>query len=316
MIPAYNCSRFLTACIQSVLQQDPGKANMQIMVVDDASKDCDVAALVERVGGGRVEYFRQPENVGSVRNFETALNLSIGHLVHLLHGDDCVKEGFYAAVAKVFEQHPEAGMVFVQNSYINKAGIEVGIKSPMSNEEGILHNWYDRIVVCNLLEVPAAVVKREVHEKLGSYYGAIYGEDWEMWARIAKHYPVGYIPRVLAQYRKSETNISSFSHRHLRSINDIKTIMSLIHRDAPVELRKEIIQKSNLRFAKYFAYISLLQKAHNTKVGFAMARRAFSMHRNSFTFYALAKTAYCYMKNGFSKKKALVPEDDTEPEMI
>jgi len=29
------------------------------------------------------------------------------------------------------------------------------------------------------------VVKREVYEKLGGFYGVEYGEDWEMWVRIA-----------------------------------------------------------------------------------------------------------------------------------
>ena len=49
MIPVYNCSSYLPSTLQSVLEQDPGREVMQIEVVDDASSDADVSALVERI---------------------------------------------------------------------------------------------------------------------------------------------------------------------------------------------------------------------------------------------------------------------------
>jgi glycosyltransferase involved in cell wall biosynthesis len=65
---------------------------MQIEVVDDGSTDADKEALVKQTGKGRVEYYRQPENVGSLRNFETRLNRATGHYIHILHGDDKSKK--------------------------------------------------------------------------------------------------------------------------------------------------------------------------------------------------------------------------------
>jgi hypothetical protein len=47
--------------------------------------------LVKKVGKGRVSYFRQKQNVGSLRNFETCINRSRGKYIHLLHGDDELK---------------------------------------------------------------------------------------------------------------------------------------------------------------------------------------------------------------------------------
>src|SRR5687768_13877620 len=93
MIPAYNCSEYLEAALLSVLCQDPGPASMQIAVVDDASTDADVEALVATVGKGRVEYMRHPINVGSLQNFNTCIDRARGHYVHLLHGDDRVLPG-------------------------------------------------------------------------------------------------------------------------------------------------------------------------------------------------------------------------------
>src|ERR1035438_4192858 len=102
MIPAYNCSQYLTENIRSVLDQDRGEEQMQIEVVDDGSTDTDVKSLVEKIGNGRVRYYRQPLNVGSLRNFETCLNRATGHYIHLLHGDDKVENGFYEEIESLF----------------------------------------------------------------------------------------------------------------------------------------------------------------------------------------------------------------------
>jgi glycosyltransferase involved in cell wall biosynthesis len=88
MIPVYNCYNTIGETIASVLEQDPGKEIMQIEVVDDGSTDGNVQELVERLGRGRIEYFRKDYNQGSLANFETCINRARGKLVHLLHGDD------------------------------------------------------------------------------------------------------------------------------------------------------------------------------------------------------------------------------------
>jgi glycosyltransferase involved in cell wall biosynthesis len=133
MIPAYNCLIYLQETIESVLAQDPGPAHMQIAVVDDYSTDGDVAALVQAVGKNRVDYYRQPVNVGSLRNFETCLNLAIGQWVHLLHGDDRIAPGFYIEIAALFRQHPEAGAAFTNTAdlFTRATGIEARDRPPL-----------------------------------------------------------------------------------------------------------------------------------------------------------------------------------------
>src|SRR3954465_5734907 len=82
MIPTYNCIHYIKETIESVLSQDRGPAEMQIEGIDDFSTDGDMEALVREVGKGRVTYFRQKENRGSLRNFETCLQRAKGHWIH------------------------------------------------------------------------------------------------------------------------------------------------------------------------------------------------------------------------------------------
>lgn len=57
MIPSYNCTRYLTTTLTSVLCQDPGPLNMQIEVIDDCSTDGDVKLLVDEIGKGRIGFY-------------------------------------------------------------------------------------------------------------------------------------------------------------------------------------------------------------------------------------------------------------------
>jgi glycosyltransferase involved in cell wall biosynthesis len=58
MIPVYNCYQTLGETLTSVLAQDRGEDQMQIEVNDEGSTDGNVKELVERIGKGRIGYFR------------------------------------------------------------------------------------------------------------------------------------------------------------------------------------------------------------------------------------------------------------------
>ena len=210
MIPAYNCLSFLERTIQSVLMQDPGADNMQIEVIDDCSTYGDVEALVKKLGNGRVQYYRQPQNVGSLRNFETCLKRSRGLWVHLLHGDDMIKPGFYTEVESLIASFPHIGSAITSFAAIDENDNESKPQNDYLLEKpGILNNWLFQIASMQRIQPPSVVVKRSVYEKLGGFFGVEYGEDWEMWIRIAAHYPVAFSPKCLALYRSSNANISS-----------------------------------------------------------------------------------------------------------
>ncbi|WP_233635596.1 glycosyltransferase family 2 protein [Hymenobacter setariae] len=254
MIPAYNCLGYLGETLASVLAQDPGPAHMQIMVVDDCSTDGDVAALVQTIGKGRVDYYRQATNVGSLRNFETCLNRSVGHWVHILHGDDRVAVGFYAEIESLFRDHPEAGAAFTNttNLTMGATGEKLMDRPPLVPERGIIKDFLFRIAEGQKLETPSIVVKRSVYEQLGGFFAVHYGEDWEMWVRIAARYPIAYSPRCLAQYRYlNSTSISTRYIKEGQNIRDITKVINIIQQYLPSEHRKELKKQALRHYAGY-----------------------------------------------------------------
>ena len=210
MIPTYNCSHYLRETLESVLVQDPGSEIMQITVVDNCSTEDDPEAVVAELGQGRIEFYRQPYNVGSLKNFETCLELSRGYLIHNLHSDDCVRDGFYQKMADSFARHPEIGAAFCRSIYIDQESNWEGLSCLEIPKSGCLpKEWMDRIADVCCISVPSlGVVRREVYENLGGWDSRCgLSGDWEMWARIFAHYPVWYDTEALAMWRRhSQSN--------------------------------------------------------------------------------------------------------------
>jgi glycosyltransferase involved in cell wall biosynthesis len=175
MIPVYNCAPYLPILLESVLSQALSEDEMQIEVIDDCSTDADIGKIVNDIGKGRVGYYRQPRNVGSLRNFETCLNRSRGQLIHLLHGDDRLLPGFYKEMTATFKEFPEVGSAFCAHHHIDAKGnvrynVNVDGSGPF-----ILSNWLEILAERQRPQYAAMVVKRSVYEHLGSFYGVVYG---------------------------------------------------------------------------------------------------------------------------------------------
>lgn len=296
MIPVYNCMDSLAQTLDSVLNQDPGKFMMQIEVVDDASTDGDVAALVAAIGKGRVGYFRQESNVGSLRNFETCLQRSRGLYVHLLHGDDLVKPGFYTAMAALLAQYPEAGSAICKSSYINSYGNETHFTPTLLELAGILPNWLERIAKVNVVQPPSIVVKRAVYEQLGGFFAAHYGEDWEMLCRVAAHFPVAYTPVCLAMYRIHDQNITSNAYLSGSCISDILRFIAIIGQYMPEDRRIPIARIARRNYANFFAGIAYSQFTRDRNSFLRLSFRAFRMAPTRITFGNLVRNLFRYFR--------------------
>ncbi|MEM6403742.1 MAG: glycosyltransferase, partial [Cyanobacteria bacterium P01_D01_bin.116] len=223
MIPTYNCASYLRETLASVLAQDPGPDIMQIEVVDDCSTNDDPYSVVEEVGRGRVSFYRQPKNVGHVKNFNTCLQRSRGKLIHVLHGDDRVLNNFYTKLQLGFETEQSIGAAFSRQMNINENGDEIWCPEVEQSSSGVLDNWIERIAVQCIIQPPSIVVRRDVYEKLGGFDNRICctGEDWEMWVRIAAHYPMWYEPEILVNYRVHSVSLTKRCQRTGQNIRDL-----------------------------------------------------------------------------------------------
>ncbi len=259
MIPTYNCTNYLVETLKSVLEQDPGAEEMQIEVVDDCSSKDNPEEVVKELGKGRVSFFRHPQNRGAIHTFNTCIQRAKGQWVHILHSDDLVVPGFYSRLRESVEQQPEVGAAFCRSILINENGQWQSLSSLQRQTPGILSNWVERIAVSQQIETPTIVVRRSVYEKLGGFHLELFhAADWEMWKRIAVHYPVWYEPQPLACYRTHAASDTSRLMRTGANVANIRRAIEISESYLPQEITHKISDRVRDNYA--FAAINIARQ--------------------------------------------------------
>jgi glycosyltransferase involved in cell wall biosynthesis len=226
MIPTYNCAGYLREALASVLSQDQGPAEMQIEVVDDGSDD-DPGGVVEELSAGRVAFHRQPRNTGKVHNLNACVGRARGLIVHILHGDDLVRDGFYRTMAAHLVDRPVVGAAFCRYISVDGDGSWETIGALEPGGRGVIDDWLGRIALGQRLQTPCMVVRRSVYEQLGGFDTRLtLTEDWEMWTRIAASFPVSYEPEPLALYRVHEGS-STGRARRAENVVDLRRAIGI-----------------------------------------------------------------------------------------
>jgi glycosyltransferase involved in cell wall biosynthesis len=253
VIPTYNCASYLKETLASVLAQDPGEEVMEIIVVDDHSTKDDPKAVVEAYGQGRVQFIRQKQNVGKVRNYETGLQASKGHYIHQLHGDDRVRPGFYQSMAELLDQYPEAGAAFCRTIYMDAQSRWTGMTGMLQDYDGIVPDIAEKLYTEQFIQTPSMVVRREVYETLGTFDRRLNCmEDWEMWIRIANSYPIATTNKVLALYRSHDSNATHLTFQDGSALQTHQQVCEIVDAYIQPQIKTNFSKQRNKKQAAFW----------------------------------------------------------------
>jgi GT2 family glycosyltransferase len=243
VMPVYEPDRYLVEALRSVLSQDPGPELMQIAVVDDASPTSDVQALLQQATPpGRVEFYRTENNRGLSGNWNECLRVARGEIVHLLHQDDWVGNGFYNQLLPAFAADPSIGMAFCRHAFVDGENRVTRVSHRERWLPGAPVDWLHKISSHQRIQCASALVRRSVYEQLGGYRTDLhYALDWEMWVRIAAHHAVWYDPKVLAYYRRHENNETARLRNDGRLARDILNAIEIFAGYLPAGDREQLI---------------------------------------------------------------------------
>ena len=244
MIPCWNPDpRLLRETIESVLAAGiaggiaPGE--MQIALVDDGSPHFDGARFLGEAGFAGVEFHGSDVHHGIAGNWNRCMALARGQWVHILHQDDRIRPGFYAALARGIARDPSIGAAFCQHVFIDEAGELVRHGHMPDRPAGILYDWLTHVFVNLTIQCAAIVLRRDVPEALGGFDPAlVYALDADMWQRLALAYPIWYEPEALAEQRLHAASQSSTLQASRRKWREIALILQRMKgRLAPADAR-------------------------------------------------------------------------------
>lgn len=122
----YNGAVFLEEQIVSIFEQT--RLPDELVVRDDQSTDDTVAILerLARIAPFPVHYARNPERLGSTRNFEGAISACSGDLIALADQDDVWVPRKLEVMAPAFERDPTLGALFSDSEVVDEQLQPVG----------------------------------------------------------------------------------------------------------------------------------------------------------------------------------------------
>lgn len=109
VLPFYSPADRAWPVIESVLAQT--QRNWRLLVVDDAYPEQGLQERLEALGDPRIEYVRNPENLGLARNFSRCLDLVRADHFAMLGDDDLLQPRYLESVMARLTAHPEVDIV-------------------------------------------------------------------------------------------------------------------------------------------------------------------------------------------------------------
>ena len=257
VVPLYNRKTYLKQCLNSVLEQDPGPDDMEIIVVDDASPT-DLSGLVREAGRGRVRYLRNASNLGLYPSTNAAIEATSGRFIHILHDDDWVANGFYRKMREAIEACPDdVGVAFCQyETFFERSG-ERWSPAPFRAETGLMdRNFLFRLATGCPLNLPAVVFARKAFEQVGLFRTDLpMMADWEWYVRSALQLNWLHLPERLATWRVDHQHqltgqlVESFA-AHL----DFRRTLEIFARTLPQGVAAAVLPEARIiRTRRYLA---------------------------------------------------------------
>ncbi len=202
VIPLYNKARYIEAAVQSVLDQE--LPALEVIVVDDGSTDGG-ADRVHALADPRVRLLRQANaGVSAARN--RGIEAARGEWICFLDADDAYHPGFLAALAHAHEACPEADVLGTRFRTITDttgAPLEPWPVPEAFCEveliDDLRQHWMRQTTLCSSSIAVFAPRLRAMNPRFVE--GESWGEDLDMWFRLADQTPVALVNAPYATVR-------------------------------------------------------------------------------------------------------------------
>ena len=241
VIPAYNAGRFLAQAVASIEHQHHGID--EIIIIDDGSSDD--TAEVARALDPRVQYIYQ-DNAGPSAARNRGIEVARGEFIAFLDADDQWTLEKTTQQLECFARHPELALVAADMA---ETDIDGRIVLPSVLTRHHLHDFFEsldgapipnalqRLTEINFIPTGTVLARREALLEAGLFdTGIHYGEDLELWAKVAMKHSIACLPTVGMLRRQHDTNATGHT---LPLLTDLVKVMTRLRDSGDALMRQQ-----------------------------------------------------------------------------
>ncbi|RKY88646.1 hypothetical protein DRQ09_02545 [candidate division KSB1 bacterium] len=201
IIPVQNEEKYISGCLESIFNST--YRNIEVIVVDNGSTDNTKEMLLPYLD--RITYiFRDSGGIASARNL--GFEKSNGKLLAFVDADDITGKMRIELQVKKMLENEKLGMVFCGCTYINDNGSFLhGVgRFPEFDKAKFIGMMFEKN---RILSISTTLIRRNVLEDVGVFDESLpFLEDYDLWLRIGRKYPVDYIDLPITRIRKHSDN--------------------------------------------------------------------------------------------------------------
>ena len=195
ILATYNRAKYLTECLQSVLNQT--YQDWEFIVVDDGSQDNTFEIInpyLEKFS--KIRYLKH-KNRGAALSRNTGIKASFGNYITFIDSDDQYLSNHLQSKLDFFQKHPEIELI---------AG---GFKSEQETWVTDYYNPGQKVNIQDCVICPTFFGKRYVFFELQGFQNIVYGEDTDLWERAGKKFKTKKIVEPLTYlYKRAADSVS------------------------------------------------------------------------------------------------------------
>lgn len=240
LMPNHNGGRFLAKSIDSVLSQT--FQDFELIVVEDGSTD-DSAAILAGYTDPRLRVITLAQNEHICYALNIGLQQARGTYIARLDSDDCWMPDKLEKQIGYMLSHPECGASFTWVEVVDEEErllsreespfVDLFHGENRSREQWLHDFFFHGSCLCH----PTAVFPRKVALEMQGYrMSLVQLQDYALWIRIAKKYPIHILQEPLIRYRHclQGGNVSARSHaNNVRSFYEFYNVLSTYLDDLP-----------------------------------------------------------------------------------
>ena len=230
--PSYNQAAYLEQTITSVLEQDYSR--LEYFVVDGASTDGSVEIIKKYTD--KLAFWVSEKDSGQAEAINKGFSRATGEIVAWLNSDDYYFPETISAVVKVFQENPDAVLVYGNVLAVDEHGQATNL---LKYNQLTLED----LLCFQIIGQPAVFFRREALEKAGNldttYHCFL---DHHLWLRIALQGRILHVVETWAAARyhlkaKNVANPTEFSREAFRILDWVKIQPGLMEAVSGVERR-------------------------------------------------------------------------------
>ena len=201
VVATYNGERFLQEQLDSIVNQT--YPNLEIVIVDDASKDGTVAILDQYAASFvNIRVYKAEQNQGFIKNFQKGMLLCQGDYIALSDQDDI---WLPEKISKLMDVRGDHALIYCNSELIDAEGKRLGIK--LTDLKNLLSFWTPlNYVVGNTASGHAMVVKKDVIMQSMPLPLMVTHDYWIGFISTFSS-PLRFVDEVLVLYRQHDGNV-------------------------------------------------------------------------------------------------------------